>query len=182
MELRAVPLVLVLATGCDAVFGLDRVTADAPAVPDAPVPECPATFVAIGGSHYERIPASMTWLAGELACEATRGGVRSYTHLAVFSSDLELAAALAAFPGVPLALGFSDAAVEGQFVPITDEVVAWPASTSPPWLAGQPNNLTEQDCLHVDATGQLDDKDCDDPLSDTFQALCECDEHPPTLP
>lgn len=167
--------------GCDVVLDLQR----PPSAPDAPLEidappalDCPATFVELAGSRYERIPVTATWLAGELACEAKRGTATSYTHLAVISSDLELTAVLMSFPGVPLALGFSDRAVEGSFVPITDEVTAWPPSTTPPWLGGQPNNLNEQDCLHVDADGLLDDKDCDDPASDTFQALCECDSHP----
>ncbi len=166
--------------GCDVVFDLNRPPAalDAPLEIDAPPAlDCPASFVELAGSHYERIPVSATWLAGELACEAKRGNATGYTHLAVIGSDLELTTVLMSFPGVPLALGFTDGAVEGSFVPITDEVTAWPPSTTPPWLGGQPNNLNEQDCLHVDATGQLDDKDCDDP-GDTFQALCECDSHP----
>lgn len=163
--------VLTIATSaCDVVYDLER-----------PPGVCPASFAAVGDSYYERIAMETTWLEGETACQA-RAPRNRFSHLAVIGDDAELRAVRAAFLGIPVWIGHTDLAVEGMFVPITAEPTTWPPLTTPPWAAGQPNNLEgNQHCLQIDVNGSLDDKPCMNAQGEKFEPLCECDDFPSTF-
>jgi hypothetical protein len=166
---RTVALLMILAS-CDGVLGLDeRMPAELPFV-------CPAAFRSVAGSLYGRFDDLVTWHQAESACQALSEPESSgHVHLAVITSDAELAAIQADLTVDMFWIGHTDIALEGAYVPVTAEPVAWPPLTSPPWAGGQPNNLNgHQHCLIVDNQDFLDDKKC---VSDTemFRFVCECD-------
>lgn len=168
-----VSVVAVLPTlaGCDQALGLER--------PHT----CPASYTTLSTGTYQKLDELTTWADAALACKDLRDPETSnMTHLAVIGSDEELRQIRITYPATELWIGLTDLAVEGTFVPITDEVTGWPApglaAGTPPWAPSQPNNLDgDQNCLSLDVNTKLDDKACNSPNA-LYHPLCECDLFP----
>jgi hypothetical protein len=91
---------------------------------------------AANGHYYNLVSPTngITWTAASAAASAsTFNGVNG--HLATFSNAAEFNFVTTAFPQSFTWIGFSDQAVEGSFVWVTNEPVTYTG-----WLLNEPNN------------------------------------------
>lgn len=190
---------LVVATGCDELFGLRRsvdagIVADVPVdlpvdvgVPtrDAPIDSapptaiCPATYGMVGTlpTRYRFIPQAMGWITGQAMCAADQpANSTRYTHLAVITPDSERSQ-LNATHNVRTWIGVSDRVTELAYRWVTDEIILGtnPPATGSPWAVGEPDHANAaDDCVEMGITADYAESDC----AVLLPVWCECDEHP----
>jgi hypothetical protein len=115
------------------------------------------------GRWYYARTAPATWLTAETDCRSMGA------HLAVIGDLFENGQLDVAFTGSPYWIGYTDAAVEGQF-----QWVNGSPSTFQRFVGGAPANAAE-DCAILFDGGAWGDRPCDA----AFPYACECDPLPP---
>jgi hypothetical protein len=135
---------------------------------------CPATYQPAGNSAsvYRMLPDSLTWFAGESACQVEGA------HLVVLDDLEEESAVLPLIPptggggganvsGDEVWIGISDLETEGVFLTVRGD-----PATFLPWDSGEPNDSAPgEDCAQVFASGgAFNDLACDSVL----RVMCEC--------
>lgn len=108
---------------------------------------------------YRRVNTNANWANAEADCADDVPGA---THLVVISSAAENVFIKATLGWV----GLTDRAVEGTFVPVTDEI-----NDVRTWEPGKPDGGNRENCVAMRTTQGLDDQDC--PNTHTY--VCECD-------
>ncbi len=179
-------LVLLAASGCRSLLGFEEL-AD-PAAPDGsfptdltsdgapiddsdvPVQACPSTYtitIASSATVYRHvINVSVTWPSANDRCAMDHPNA----HLVVLSSATELSQLQAQTGNAVRWVGISDRATDTLFIPVTDEPVAFPPASGPPWGVDEPMVGTA-DCVAVENNGELISLAC----GNGRQFICECD-------
>jgi hypothetical protein len=144
----------------DAAPVADAPTADAPS-PDADV--CPgASLNSANGHCYEYVAEAVTWLAARDAC-VNRGA-----YLATIA-DADENAFVSTLCGCDRWIGLNDLLVEGTFVWVTGEPVAYTN-----WSPGEPsNNSGVQHCVRMAADARWDDDECQAETGRMHEYICE---------
>jgi hypothetical protein len=140
---------------------------DATAPPDAGPPAgCPTGYVAdpVTGTGYRYDHTHRDWYAAEDDCEHDGDG----THLAVITTDAELAVLAAQVGSTQIWVGVSDTVHEDEFRWVTGDDAGFL-----PWKAGEPNHAGPygEDCVEL-ADGAYNDESC---THTKEPYLCECD-------
>ncbi|MFH1434580.1 MAG: fibrinogen-like YCDxxxxGGGW domain-containing protein [Pseudomonadota bacterium] len=117
----------------------------------SPAPASCATMGGIqsGSSCYRQFTSPLLWLAARDACVSWGG------HLVTIANAVEnefVRANFAAVTGDAPWIGFNDIAVEGTFVWVTGEPVTYTS-----WNGGEPNNVSDEDYVHMYSNGMWND-------------------------
>ncbi|XP_029941424.1 macrophage mannose receptor 1-like [Salarias fasciatus] len=111
----------------------------------APDFHCDSGYLLYGNfCYFFKIEDVKNWANAEAECVKEQG------HLASFHSEEEFSFLIAHMPGEAW-VGLNDRTTEGHFV-FTDGTQA----DFLPWGKGQPDIYEDEDCVHVQGTGQLD--------------------------
>jgi hypothetical protein len=141
-------------------------TPDAPPnLPDAFVAQCPASYTAVGGSHYRWSSSSANWLTAEQDCEDDAAANEIPTHLAVIDDGGERAIVISG-SGTTRDnqwIGRTDLATEGALIYVTPQ--------SAVDSAGASGNSPTKDCVRLQSSGTHQVRDC----TNANLYVCECD-------
>ncbi len=137
----------------------DSDAAPVDSAPDSPAANCLANplYVSIGAfpSRYRSMSTLTSWPTAVAECG------NDGAHLAVPDSMAEATA----IGDLGDWVGISDAATEGAWLTIFDTVPAYLI-----FEVGQPDGGTSEDCLRIDGSGELEDREC----ADARDFVCEC--------
>jgi hypothetical protein len=142
-------------------------TPDAPPdLPDAFVAQCPASYAAVGGSHYRWVSSGSNWLAAEHDCEDDAAANEIPTHLAVVDTAAEKSTLISGSGSTRdnQWLGLTDLATEGALIYVTPQ-----AAVDPP--TGASGNSPMKDCTRLQSSGTYQIRNC----TDANVYVCECD-------
>ena len=173
-----------LASGCRALLGFDDprvLELDAAVDIDAPPTlQCPASYVAVGGSRYRFLIEAAGFAAHSATCNADLAGS---THLAAIDDAAELSTIAAALEEIgPTTPTHFIGGIQRSDQSAPD--AGWLSFTGGAlpvlWSAGQPNDTdgaedNREQVAHINLmTGGLHDS----PVAFLAGAICECDGRP----
>jgi hypothetical protein len=174
----------------DDAFGFDGAGTDAAldatrgdAMSDALIPfdasppgVCPADYGVFGGLVIRLSDTSATWADAMDDCVDDRGTSTSYTHLIVFTNDVQRGN-IGSITGNAFWIGYTDRAIEGTYQWVTAQPNMYPGVGDDPWAGSEPSvDSADDNCVVQRGVDDWDNVEC---TSNQIPFMCQCDAYPP---